>query len=184
MDRRAYLERCAALGVVTVVAGCTNKTLEDAKDQPPVFDDVYDESSGDLPVEDEFDVVVEGIERAADVTLEEPAGLEAFLIDEGLEVEHLEETDHHGETILELEYVLEETISEGNGHSLGAVAGGYAALVRGEYDGDELSASILDPESRKFGEFTVQTAWAEEYNAGEKTAAVYASEVLHTLKSA
>ena len=67
---------------------------------------------------------------------------------------------------------------------MGVVAGGYAVLVRGEYDGDELSANILDPESRKFGEFTVQTAWTEEYNAGEKTAAVYASEVLHALKSA
>lgn len=184
MDRRVYLERCAALGIATAVAGCTEQSLEDAKDQPPVFDEVYDESSGDLPVEDEFDVVVEGIERAADVAFEEPHGLEEYLLGEGVTVEHLEETEHHGDTVLELEYVLEETIVEGNGQSLGIVAGGYAALVRGGYDGDELSGSILDPESQKFGEFTVRTAWAEEYNAGEKTATVYASEVLHTLKSA
>lgn len=184
MDRRTYLGRCAALGVAVAVAGCTDQTLEDAKDQPPVFDDVYDESSGSLPVEDEFDVVAAGIERADGVTLDEPAALEEFLVDAGIAVEHLAEAELHGDTVLELEHVVGETISEGNGRSMGIVAGGYTALVRGGYDGDELSASLLDPDGRTFGEYEVLTDWAEEYDAGGITAAVYASEVLHTLESA
>ena len=183
MDRRTYLERLTALGTVTALAGCTEQTLEDAKEPSSVFDERYDEEEVDLPVEREFDVVAEGIERAEGATFENPEGFEEYLLESGIAVESIEEKEEDGETLLELEYVREETIEEGNARSLGVVAGGYAALVRGEYDGDELKASLLDPDGQKFGEFEIKTEWAEAYDEGEKTAATYGGKVLHTLES-
>lgn len=183
MDRRDYLRHSIALGAIGALTGCTEQTLKDAKNPSPPVDRLYDEEDLDLPVERQFDTVAAAIERAEGETFEDPEEFEEYLLDAGFAVEHLEETEESGETILELEFVLEETIKEGNAHGLGVVAGGYAALVRGGYDGDELKASVFDSDSRKFGEFEVMTEWAEAYNEGEKTTADYGSEVLHTLET-
>lgn len=183
MDRRAYLHRGVVLGV-TVVAGCTERTLEEAERRPPVFEALPDEATVDIPVEQQFEVVAAGIEAAEDATFEERAAFESFLAEAGIAVERLAEAETGGERLLELECIVEGAIEAGVGRSVGAVAGGYAGLVRGGYGGDGLSASLVDSDGRTYGEFEVVTVRAAEYVAGEVTAAGYGGEVLHTLKSA
>lgn len=181
MNRRTYLGRWLATGAVVALAGCTKQTLEDATEPPPAFDE-YDEAELDLPVDRTFDDVAREIERAADATDPSLDGVEEHLLDAGLQVDTLETV--HGESVLELEYVHEGATREGVARGLGTVAGSYAALVRGDFDGDRLEASVLARGGRKFGSFEVATDWAEAYVEGRKTAASYGSEVLHTLKSA
>lgn len=183
MHRRTYLERLLAAGTVITLSGCTEQILEDAKAPSPAFDALYDEEELDLPVEQTYETVAENIERGEDVTFEAPEELREYLLDADLLVESLAEGEDHGETVLELEYAPEQTARKGNAHGLGIVAGGYAALVRGDYDGDALEASVLDSDGRKFGEFEVVTEWAEAYNDDGKTAAVYGGDILHTLES-
>lgn len=183
MDRRTYLAQCATFGSVAVLAGCTDSSLKEMKNPPPWADVRFDEAEIDLPISQKFDVVERGISRAEGETFEEPTAFKAYLRDEGLAIETLEEVEKHGKAVLELESVVSEVIEEGNAHTAGLVAGGYAALVRGGYDGNELRVSLLEPDGSPFGEFTVMTSWAEEYNEGTKSAAVYGSEVIHTLES-
>lgn len=183
MDRRAYLGRCVSFGIVAALAGCTDQSLEEMKNQPPWVDPRFHEEELDLPVTQKYGVTAEAIERAEGETFEEPPEIEEFLGEEGLPVEKLEETEKHGETVLELEYVIEELIDEGSAHTLGVVAGGYAALVRGGYDGDVLEATLLESDGSIYGEFEVRTEWAEEYNESEKSTAVYGGEVVDTLES-
>lgn len=183
MDRRTFLGRCAALGGAAALTGCTEQSLEEAKEPAPLFDALYDEEEVDLPVEQEFESVAREIRRADGETFDGPDAFAAFLEEEGLTVEHAEPTEVHGETVLELEYVPEAAIEEGNGRSVGLVAGAYAALVRGGFDGHELDATMLDADDRPFGSFAALTTWAEDYDAGAVTARTYASDVLHTLES-
>lgn len=183
MNRRTYLRGLTATGALAALAGCTEQALEDAKEPAPALDARYHEEELPLPVEQQFDVVAAAVERAEDVTLEDTRAFEDYLGDAALAVESLEETEVHGETVLELEYVPGQNVQRGNAHSLGLVAGGYAALVRGGYEGDELVASLLEADGRPFGEFEAATDWAEAYNEGTKTAAVYGGTVLHTLES-
>lgn len=183
MDRRTCLKLCAGVGAAIGPAGCTEATLESAKEQPPWADPLVDESEFDLPVTTEFDHVAEGIERSDGEEFAEPAEFEGFLDGAGLPVETVEEAEAGAGTILELEYVAERIYEGGNAHSLGLVAGGYAALVRGDWDGDELSATMLDSDGVRFGEFEVLTPWAEDYNDGAISAPVYGGEVVHTSKT-
>lgn len=183
MNRRTYLARYVAPGLAIALAGCTEQSLEAAKEKPPWIDPYVDEEEIELPTTQKYGITAEAVERAEGETFEDPEEFEAYLEEAGLAVESLGEKEEHGETILELEYVVEEAIEEGNARSVGAVAGGYAALVRGGYDGDELEASILGPDGAKFGEFEILTERAEEYNDGEKSAATYGGEAVHTLES-
>lgn len=183
MDRRTYLRRLTAAGALVALAGCTEQALEDAKQPAPALDARYHEEELPLPVERQFDVVAAAVERAGDVTFDDTGAFGDYLRDAELAVETLEESEVHGTTVLELEYVPDAPARRGNAHSLGLVAGGYAALVRGGYDREELVASLLEPDGRSFGEYEVVTDWAAAYNEGAKTAAVYGGKVLHTLES-
>lgn len=170
------------LGLGSALAGCTEQSLEAAESKPP-WAAGFDEATIDLPVPEMYEVVVEGIRRADGETFEDASAFESYLDGNGLPVEHLEEVEIEGETVLELEYVDESAIADGNAHAVGLVSGGYAALVDGGYDGDELSATVLEQDGAAYGEFEVLTRWAEEYATGESPAPVYANHVVQTIES-
>jgi hypothetical protein len=81
--------------------------------------------------------------------------------------------------IVELEYVIEE----GAVHTIGIVAGAYAALIEAGHDSELLEATVLNPADAPFGLYEIETTWAEEYNAGEISAAEYADEILVTVET-
>lgn len=183
MDRRRCLKRVAVCCLPVAVAGCTEATLEEAEQPAGVLEELFDAAEIELPVEQRIDVLVDRIERLEGESLEDPAAFESSLTEAGLDVDSLEERDVAGETVLELAYVIENPAAEGNVHSLGIVAGAYAALVRGGYDGDSLESSLHDAEGREFGTYDVETVWAEAHDASERSVRSYAGEVLHTLES-
>lgn len=182
MNRRRYLAGLIGLGSGSAFAGCTEQSLEAAESKPP-WAAGFDEAEIDLPVTETFDVVVEAIERADGETFEGTAAFESYLGEHGLTIEHLEEAEVEGETALELEYLDERAVENGDAHAVGLVGGGYAALVDGGYDGDELSATLLEPDGATYGEFEVLTRWAEEYADGESSVSVYANHIVSALKS-
>jgi hypothetical protein len=85
--------------------------------------------------------------------------------------------------IVELEYVIEEQVEEGAVHTIGIVAGAYAALIEAGHDSELLEATVLNPADAPFGLYEIETTWAEEYNAGEISAAEYADEILVTVET-
>ena len=203
MNRRTFLYRGGSSAVALVaLSGCTEETLEGAETNPPFVD--IDPEEIELPVEQQEDVVADAVLRADDATVEDPADFEAFLDEAGLRVEDVSETEKlitekleveredvdlveetaHGEgTVLELEFVQPARLETGVLHSIGLVAGGYAALVESGFDGELLEATVLDSDGDSFGSFHVLTAWAEEYNEGRISARVYGSKPWAASKS-
>ena len=203
MNRRTLLYR-SGLSAVALVAlsGCTEETLEEAETKPPFVD--IDEEELELPIEQQADVVEEGVLRADGAAIEEPADVESFLAEQGLPVEDVSETEKliterleveredvdrveesaHGEgLVLELEFVQPDRLETGFLYSVGLVAGGYAALIEAGFDGELLEATVLDSAGESFGSFHVLTAWAEEYNEGQISARVYGSKPWAASKS-
>lgn len=189
MDRRTLLYRTAlAVAVASPLAGCTDESLTAAESSPPPVEERFDEAELDLPVERQFDAAAAAIDRAGDAAFADPAAFESFLGERDLAVESLAVTVASGEEHLELQYADPAIGERGAVAGLGFVAGGYAALVAGEWTTDEgatppLAAATLDAEGREFGSFDVEPAWAREYRAGRTSAHSYASHVLHTLET-
>lgn len=183
MRRRTYLRDAAGASLVVLAAGCTEGSLEDADQPAGVLEDVFDAAEIDLPVDHVIEEIARRIEAADGESVESVDALGEYLSGEDIDHERLEESEDAGETVLELEYAVEDPAAEGNVHGLGTVAGGYAALVRGGYDGDLLEAHVVDGDGETFGHFEVETAWAESYDAGDLSTRSYASEVLHTLET-
>lgn len=203
MNRRTLLRRGgASVAALVAASGCTEETLEEAETQPPFLN--FDEDELDLPVEQRADVVEAGVLRAEDADIEELDSFEAYLEDQGVSIEKLDETKKkikekldveredveiveekpHGEgLVLELEYVQPERIESGILSTIGIIAGGYAALVKAGYDAEKLEATVLDTEQASFGSFDVLTSWAEEYNDGIISARVYGSKPWTAAKS-
>lgn len=183
MDRRTALKSGAAVGAALALAGCTEAALEAAKSQPPELDDRFSEEELDLPVEQRVEILAEGVERAADASVDDPDAFEEFLTDEGIAVEDLETETEEGEPLLSLTYVPAESADATLIATVGVVAGGYAALVESDTEYEELRVDLHEPDGRSFGEFEAFATWAEEYHAGALSAAEYGGEVLHTLQS-
>ena len=179
MDRRTFLTQVVTLGGAAFLPNWVEQTFESFDRSIPRHLSVPDR--GRRPNSRMPDGVVDGIKRADGVTFETVGAFEEYLREAGLAVERLEEADPGDETSLELQYLVEEAVTDGDVHSVGVIAGGYAALVRGEYDGDRLVASMLAPTTQPFGEFVVRTEWADAYNEDEMSASEYGRAVLQTL---
>lgn len=180
MRRRSFLRSTASVAALLAASGCLEAEIEAAEHQPEPLSDAVSPAAIDLPVEQRSEVAAAAIERAEASDVTDRDALESFLAENGLEVESLEETESGGEQIVELEYVDEASADRGYLHGLGLVAGGYAALVAADNEGERLHATIVDASGRTFGEFEVQRHWAEEYDEGALTAREYASEVVTT----
>lgn len=181
MNRRRFLADALAVGGLAALGGCTEQTLAEAKSRAKPFEGLHYEEV-DLPVEQRYGQVEEGVllaEDASVTTLDEFAG---FLDKEGVAVEDVSEDEAAGETMLSLEYVVGES-DHSQAVEVGLVAGAYAAFVEAAFDGEELVATLLDSEGASFGEFTVKTEAAERYAEGEASAATYGKETLKELKS-
>lgn len=203
MNRRTFLHRGGvSTAALVVLSGCTEETLEEAETRPPFLD--FDVEEFDLPVNEQLDVVEEGVLRAEEAEIENTDNFEAYLEDQDISVEGLAEEDKiieekleieredvdvveeepHGEgLVLELEYVQPERTETGTLSAIGLIAGGYATLVEAGYDAEKLEATVLDSEHTSFGSFDVLTSWAEEYNEEITTARVYGSKPRTAVKS-
>lgn len=187
--RRGFLSRgVALLGGLAALAGCTEERLVEAEREPPPLEGIEHEEL-DLPVEQRLAIAGEAIERAAGEAFGDLAALETYLVEQDLTVEDLAEDETEGEPVVALESVFEQTSERGFLHHLGIVAGGYAALIRGTHGSErthgseKLEATLLDADSRPFGEYEVRRHWAEAYDEGELTAREYANEVAATAAS-
>lgn len=178
MNRRDVLARIAAgIGGAATLSGCTEETLTEAERPPAALENASVEEI-DLPVEQRLAAAAEGIERAESAAIETPDDLEAYLVDQGIEVESVEEQERAGEPIVSLEYLVDEESDRGMMHHLGVVAGGYAGLVEAGHDSEELEAKLLDSALEPYGEYYVKRQWAREYSEGAMTAREYADEVV------
>lgn len=182
MHRRHFLRRAGiATASVTALAGCTDSKLKEAEAQPPLVEEYYHEEEVDLPVSQKFEKTAAGVSKADGAEIEDPDGFEAYLDEQGVGVEKVEETVEAGEPHLSLEYV--DSGEQGTLSTLGVVAGGYAVLVEAGHESEKLEATLLDPTHRAFGEFEIVRDWAEEYNEGAISAAKYGGLVAKTLES-
>lgn len=179
MDRRDFLRRGGLAAGIVALSGCTGERLQEAERRSP-----FEGYEGiDLPVTQRLDIAAAGIERADGAEIRDTDALAAYLDDGGVSVESLEGTVDAGEPLLSLEYAAGEYAGRGLMHHLGAVAGGYAALVEAARGGEKLEASLHDGNRRKFGEYEVRRRWAEAYNDGAFAARRYADEVATTAES-
>lgn len=184
MNRRTFLHSSGVtLGVVGFLGGCTDQTLEEAEREPSVFDDFHAEEEASLPVPQKLGIAADGLQVAGDAEVSDLDSFEAFLEEEGFEIEILEERVEDGEAIVSLEYVVSETVVQGLVHHLGIVAGGYAELVAAGHESEKLDVSLLQLDGTTFGEYEVRRRWAEEYKEGDLSAREYAGEVLEGAQS-
>lgn len=183
MNRRRFLGNVLAVGSVAALAGCTEQTLKEGKSQAEPFDEVFRPEEVDLPVKQRSGEVERGVLLAEDAEVAALDDFEAYLDEQGLAVEGVSEEEVAGRTVLSMEYVAEELIEHGRALEVGVVAGAYASVVEGEFDGEELDAKLLAPDGEEFGEFKVKTDAAEHYNEGAISAATYAKEAKQELAS-
>lgn len=183
MKRRTFLKNGVSVGSLVALGSCTEQTLKEGKSQPELLGELYHYEEVNLPVRQKLELVEEGVRRADGTDISTPEEFTAYLKNQGFIIEAVSEDVTGGETILSLEYTVDEEGDQGQALEVGIVAGAYAALVEAEYDGEELSASLFEPNGRAFGEFTVGTTAAEEYNEGTTTAATYGKEAMMELQS-
>lgn len=203
MNRRHLVTRCAgAIATLVAVSGCTEETLEETETKPPFIE--IDDEELDLPVDQQVEVVEDGVVRADNAEIETIGDFETFLEDEGVPIESLgavekpiaekleterediDEIDNepHGSgTVLEVEFVHPERTETGTLEYVGLIAGGYAALVDAGYDAELLEATVLNDADEPFGSFHVLTEWAEEYNEGTISARSYGNKPWMTTKT-
>lgn len=182
MNRREFLARSGVLLGVAALSGCTEETLVEAEREPVPFRDVEQEEF-DLPVEQRLAVAEAAIERAEGEEFADLEEFESYLAEADIDVEELSEEEKEGKPIVSLESVFEQSSKRGFMHHLGLVAGGYAALVEGDHGSEKLEGTLLDTDSRLFGEYEIRRPWAVEYNEDELTAREYAHEIIVTAES-
>ncbi|SEV95610.1 hypothetical protein [Natrinema salifodinae] len=173
--RRRFLQ-AGAVAALAASAGCIEEmgTEFPKNEKWPISERVPD-----LPVEERADVLEDRITELASAEIDDPEGLASTLGEYDVTVESVErERD-----VLTLEYVNTDRDDEGNVHDVALLAGGYAALIESGYDAAALGATILDDAPASYGSATVETPWAEEYNAGALTAAEYGELVVTTIES-
>lgn len=181
MKRRDAVRSGVVAGLVAL-AGCTEHALQEAEREPPPFDPIP-VAEFDLPVTQRLSIAEAGIERSADAEIGDLDEFAAYLDEQAIRVETLEETVAAGTSVLELEYVGEQTAEEGLMRHLGVVAGGYAALIEATHESERLEVHLLDSHGEEFGEYEIRRHWAEKYNEGEYSARRYADEIAVTAAS-
>lgn len=182
MKRRDAIRAGAAVAGLAALGGCTEYHLQEAGREPPPVESIREEEF-DLPVSQRLALAEEGIERAAGAEIRDPDEFAARLEAQDIHVEKLEGTVVKGTALLELEYVVEETLEEGLMHHLGVVAGGYAALIEAGDERKKLDVHLLATDGEEFGEYEIRRHWAERYNEDEYTARKYADEIAVTVAS-
>ncbi|ELZ14821.1 hypothetical protein C478_06321 [Natrinema thermotolerans DSM 11552] len=173
--RRRFL-RAGTVAATAALAGCIEEmgTEFPTNEKWPISEYVPS-----LPVAERSAILEERIPELAGADITDPEGLAATLEEYDVAVESIErERD-----VLTLEYVNTDRHDEGNVHDVALLAGGYAALIDAGYDTVALGATILDDAPASYGSATVETTYAEEYNAGELTAAEYGELVVSTIES-
>lgn len=183
MKRRRFLASGAIVAGSAALSGCVDHVLEQAEQQPPIFEELYDDTEQSLPVERRYDRAIEGVQEAEEATIEDHESFASSLQDHELSVDSLEEVSEGSETLLELEFTDESDTDRGVLYALGVVSGGYAALVANDASTDKLDATIHENGAGTFGTFEVESTWAEELHAGELSPDKFAGEVMHTLSS-
>ena len=172
---RRGLLRAAGTAGAFLLAGCTEDVGEEL---PPNREWPVSEHVPELPVEERSATMAARIEAGAAADVEEPEAIPDALPD-GIEVESVEEE----RDVLHVEYLSSDRYGTGDLHHVASLAGAYAALVEADYDGVAMSVSILDDAPESYGHATVETAWAEEYNADELTAKEYGEHVAGTIET-
>ncbi|WP_226481900.1 hypothetical protein [Natrinema amylolyticum] len=173
--RRRFLQ-AGAVAAIASLAGCIE---EMGTEFPQNTEWPVSEYVPDLPVEERSAILEERIPELASADITDLEGLASTLEEYDMVVESVErERD-----VLTLEYVNTDRYDEGNVHDVALIAGGYASLVETGYDAVALGATILDDAPASYGSATVETPHAEEYNAGELTAAEYGELVVSTIES-
>lgn len=175
LSRRRLLQ-VGAVGGLGLSSGCTADIGEEF---PPNRKWPTAELTPSLPIEERTDVLAERIEAMADAEITDEDAFAAAFDGYELAVESVErERD-----VLTIEYVSTERRDEGTLHHVALVAGGYAALIGSGYDAEALEITVLDGAPASFGSATVETPWADRYNAEELTAAEYGELVASTIES-
>ena len=173
-SRRGLLRAAGTAGAF-LLAGCTEDVGEEL---PPNHEWPVSEHVPELPVEERSATMADRIEEAAGADVEEPEDIPEA-VSNGLSIESVEEE----RDVLHVEYVSSDRYGTGDLHHVASLAGAYAALVEADHDGVAMSVSILDDAPESYGHATVETAWAEEYNAAELTAKEYAEHVAGTVET-
>lgn len=175
--RRPLLRRGAlALAGAVALAGCTEDVGEElpGNEHRPVADLVPD-----LPVRERSDVLEDGIEALADADV---AGVGDFLMvleERGVEFEAVEEVVE----LLHLEYRASALERRGTLDVVAAVAGAFAALVAGGFEGRGLELVFAEADGSTVGVLEVATEWASDYNAGELSTGEYGELVEGSIES-
>lgn len=172
---RRDLLRGAGVAGTFLLAGCTEDVGEEF---PPNHEWPVSEYLPELPVEERMATMAEQIEETSGSDVEAPEELPDAVSD-GFSVESVEEE----RDVLHVEYASSDRYRMGDLYHVGTLAGAYAALVEADYDAVAMSVSILDDAPESYGHATVETPWAEEYNAGELTAKEYAEHVAGTIET-
>ena len=176
-SRRALLRRGgAAVATAVALAGCTEDVGEElpANEHRPVADLVPD-----LPVRERSDVLEEGIEALADADVGDVEAFVTVLEDRGVEFESVEEVVE----LLHLEYRASALERRGTLDVVAAVAGAFAALVDGGFEGRGLELVFAEADGSTVGVLEVATEWAADYNAGSLSTAEYGELVEGSIES-
>lgn len=176
-SRRSVLLRGGvAIAGTLPLAGCTEDVGEDlpANEHWPGAELVPD-----LPVRERSEVLEAGIEELSDAEVADVEDFVAVLEARDLGVESAEIVVEQ----LHLEYVETAPERRGTLDLTAAVAGAFAALVAGGFEGRGLELVVLDADGSTIGVVEIATEWAAEYNGGGLTAAEYGELVAGTIET-
>lgn len=176
LTTRRRLLRWGSVGVAASLAGCTADVGDEL---PPNEKWPVAELTPELPVRERTGVLEDRIRELAGADLADPDAFAAAVEEYDLEVESVEtERD-----VLTLEYHHPGRQAAGVLRDVGLLAGGYAALVEGGFDGVALDVTILETAPDSFGVAEIETRYAERFNAGKLSAAEYGELVASTVET-
>ncbi|WP_049915878.1 hypothetical protein [Natrialba taiwanensis] len=173
---RRRLLRWGSLVGLTSLSGCTADIGEEF---PPNEKWPTADLAPSLPVSERSTVLENGIEAMAPESIADEAEFETAIDEYGIDVETVE----RDRDVLTIEYAATERYETSTLHTLGPIAGAFAALVDAGYDATALAVTILDPAPDSFGEASIERPWAEAYLDGDLSAAEYGELVATTVAS-
>lgn len=176
-SRRRLLRRTGATVAGSVLlAGCTEDVGEEL---PPNEHWTVANLLPDLPVHERMRVLVAGIEDLSDESITDVETFVTALEERGLELESVEVVVEQ----LHLEYVEPDPERRGMLEVTGMIAGAYAALVAGGFEGRGLEVVVFETDGSTIGIVEIATEWAVEFVEGGLTAEEYGELVAATIES-
>ncbi|ELY56500.1 hypothetical protein C491_13212 [Natronococcus amylolyticus DSM 10524] len=183
----------------TALAGCAGDESENGKDGTPDDDNGDDDSDGAENGEDNGEEVEEAEEETdeAEEEVEEEVEEEEEA-DDGMSADEFAATLDvvYGGTVVDYDeeedygFLTVEAEQGGTAEQMaaevGAISGGYASYVKeGDPPSEALEVQMLSVDgSQVAGHFTVETEWAEQYNAGEISDEQFSQNILNTVEAA